>query len=160
MIPFFKYLAIGLVTAGLVVMAPGVSTADDAVASNTVSGEAYGVFADGLGVTVGKTPRVILPSDGGMDAERVLGILIPGVVASDTLAVVTTGAIGADGASAQSTATVENVSVLDGVVTARLIVAQSSSRSDGSAATSDAEGSTFIDTEIVSDTFEVSMSSS
>jgi len=116
--------------------------------ANSVSGEAFGVSAqalvNGAGVTVGPTPHVVLCPDGGMAADQLLKISLPNLVTSDTLAVVTTGSIGPSAASAQSSATVEQVNLLNTLVTARLVVAISSSRADGSTATSTADGSTLI----------------
>jgi len=116
--------------------------------ANSVSGEAYGVSVkasvDGAEVTVGPTPYVVLPADGGMVKEEVARISVPNFAASSTLEVVTTGSIGAGTASAQSTATVERVNLLNGLVTAQLVVAMSSSTADGSTARSTAEGSTLI----------------
>src|SRR2546426_8586343 len=116
--------------------------------ANGVGGEAYGVSvkvsASTAGVTVGPTPHVVLCPDGGMAADRLLRISVPNLVGSETLPVVTTGSIGSDSASAQSSATVERVNLLNGAVVAQLVVAMSSSTADGSAASSTAEGSTLI----------------
>jgi hypothetical protein len=111
---------------------------------NSVSGEAFGVSVNAAGVKVGPTPHVVLPSDGGMVRDQLLNITVPNVAASTTLGVVTTGSIGPNTASAQSSATVENVNLLNGLVTAKLVVAMSSSTADGSTARSTAEGSTLI----------------
>jgi len=140
-----------LTLAVLVALATGLNLPLTAAANppNSVSGEAYGVFAHvetaAATVTIGKTPRVVLPPEGGMDEEQVASLSIPGVVASETLTVITSGAIGAEAASAQSSATVEQVDILNGLVTASLVVAMSSSTGDGSTATSSAEGSTLLD---------------
>src|SRR6266446_9063757 len=116
--------------------------------ANGVGGEAYGVSvkvsASTAAVTVGPTPHVVLCPDGGMAADRLLKISVPNLVGSETLPVVTTGSIGSDSASAQSSATVEQVNLLNGAVAAQLVVAMSSSTADGSAARSTAEGSTLI----------------
>src|SRR6266446_409345 len=116
--------------------------------SNSVGGEAYGVSvkvsASTAEVTVGPSPHVVLCPDGGMAADRLLKISVPNLVGSETLPVVTTGSIGPDSASAQSSATVERVNLLNGAVAAQLVVAMSSSTADGSAARSTAEGSTLI----------------
>src|SRR6266849_4171879 len=116
--------------------------------SNSVGGEAYGVSvkvsASTAAVTVGPTPHVVLCPDGGMAADRLLKISVPNLVGSETLPVVTTGSIGSDSASVQSSATVERVNLLNGTVAAQLVVAMSSSTADGSAARSTAEGSTLI----------------
>jgi hypothetical protein len=117
---------------------------------NSVSGEAFGVSASvgpvaGVGpVVVPKTPDVVLPPDGGMVQNEVLSLSVPGTVASDTLQVITSGAIGASTASAQSSATVEQLNVLNGLVTAKLVVAMASSTGNGTTATSTAAGSTLV----------------
>src|SRR6267154_5809122 len=112
--------------------------------SNSVSGEAFGISVNAAGVRVGPTPHVVLPPDGGMVRDRLLGIAVPNLAASTTLRVVTTGSIGPNKASAQSSATVEQANLLNGVVRAEAVVAMSSSTADGSAARSTAEGSTLI----------------
>ncbi len=78
----------------------------------TVSGEAYGVSVNVVGVngvvvTVPRTPDVVLPSGGGTASNKVASITIPGTLASQTLTVTTTGSIGATAANAQSSSTVE-----------------------------------------------------
>lgn len=112
--------------------------------ANSVSGEAFGVSIDAAGVAVGPTPHVVLPPDGGMVRDQILRIAVPDVATSATLEVLTTGSIGPGTASAQSSATVEEVNLLNGLVTARLVVAMSSSTADGARATSTGEGSTLI----------------
>ena len=112
--------------------------------SNSVSGEAFGISVNAAGVRVGPTPHVVLPPDGGMVSDRLARVAVPNVVASSTLEVVTTGSIGPNKASAQSSAAVEQVNFLNGVVRAEAVVAMSSSTADGSTATSTAEGSTLI----------------
>ncbi len=111
---------------------------------NSVSGEAFGISVNAAGVAVGPTPHVVLPPDGGMVSDQLLRLAVPNAAASTTLGVVTTGSIGPSTASAQSSATVEQVSLLNGAVAAQLVVAMSSSTADGSTATSTAEGSTLI----------------
>src|SRR5436189_1031535 len=112
--------------------------------ANSVSGEAFGVSVNAAGVTVGPTPHVVLPPDGGMVSDQLLNISVPNAAASTTLGVVTTGSIGPNTASAQSSASVENVNLLNGLITSRIVVAMSSSTADGSTATSTSEGSTLI----------------
>src|SRR6266849_4120729 len=134
---------LSLATIGLLV---GLTTGNawNFAPANSVSGEAFGVSVDAAGVRVGPTPHVVLPSDGGMVSDQLLNITVPNVAASTTLGVVTTGSIGPNTASAQSSATVEHVNLLKGAVAAQLVVAMSSSTADGSAARSTAEGSTLI----------------
>src|SRR6266446_7990830 len=83
---------------------------------NSVSGEAFGISVNAAGVTVGPTPHVVLPPDGGMVSDRLLRIAVPNAAASSTLEVVTTGSIGPHCGSAQSSATVEQANLLNGVV--------------------------------------------
>jgi hypothetical protein len=122
----------------------GVMTGTAPAWANSVSGEAFGVSVDLGVVAVPKTPHVVLPPDGGMVRDQVLQINVPGTVGSSTLTVITSGAIGESSASAQSSATVEAVDILNGLVTARLVVAMSSSTANGSTATSNAAGSTLV----------------
>src|SRR5437773_8037045 len=116
--------------------------------ANSVSGEAFGVSAKAsvscAEVTVRPTPHVVLCPDGGMVSDRVARIAVPNVATSSTLEVVTTGSIGPNKASAQSSAKVEGVNLLNGVVRAEAVVAMSTSTADGSTATSTGEGSTLI----------------
>src|SRR5438552_6711992 len=112
--------------------------------ANSVSGEAFGVSVNAVGVRVGPTPHVVLPPDGGMVSDRLLGIAVPNAAASSTLEVVTTGSIGPHSASAQSSATVEVLHVLNDLVKATAVVAVSSSTADGSTATSSSEGSAIL----------------
>ncbi len=111
---------------------------------NSVSGEAFGISVNVAGVRVGPTPHVVLPPDGGMVSDQLLRITVPNIATSTTLGVVTTGSIGPNTATAQSSATVEQVNLLNGVVAAQLVVAMSSSAADGSTATSTSEGSALI----------------
>jgi len=134
---------LSLATIGLLV---GLTTGNawNFAPANSVSGEAFGVSVNAAGVRVGPTPHVVLPSDGGMVSDQLLNITVPNVAASTTLGVVTTGSIGPNTASAQSSATVEHVNLLKGAVAAQLVVAMSNSTADGSTAKSTAEGSTLI----------------
>jgi hypothetical protein len=111
---------------------------------NSVSGEAFGISVNAAGVAVGPTPHVVLPPDGGMVSDQLLRLAVPNAAASTTLGVVTTGSIGPSTASAQSSASAESVNLLNGLVTARIVVAMSSSTADGSTATSTSEGSTLV----------------
>src|SRR5207245_9809272 len=83
---------------------------------NSVSGEAFGVSVNVAGVRVGPTPHVVLPPDGGMVRDQLLGVAVPNVEASTTLGVVTTGSIGPNNASGQRSATVEGVTPLTDMV--------------------------------------------
>jgi len=79
-----------------------------------------------------------------MVSETAVTVTVTGALESQTLTVITTGAIGGRKASAQSSATVEKVNILNGLVQADLVVAMSSSTANGSMATSNAHGSTLV----------------
>src|SRR6266403_3797757 len=134
-----RQYVVSLAATGLLVGAATTNTH-----ANSVSGEAFGVFVNAAGVREGPLPHVVLPPDGGMVSDRLLRIAVPNAAASGTLEVVTTGSIGPRSASAQSSATVEQANLLNGVVRAEAVVAMSTSTADGSTATSTAEGSTLI----------------
>jgi hypothetical protein len=134
-----RQYVVGLAATGLLVGATTTNTH-----ANSVSGEAFGVSVNVAGIKIGATPHVVLPPDGGMVSDRLLRIAVPNVATSGTLEVVTTGSIGPSTATAQSSATVEGVNLLNGLVTARVVVAMSSSTANGSTATSTGEGSTLI----------------
>jgi len=134
-----RQYVVSLAATGLLVGAATTNTH-----ANSVSGEAFGVSVNVAEIKVGPTPHVVLPPDGGMVSDRLLRIAVPNVATSGTLEVVTTGSIGPSTATAQSSATVEGVNLLNGLVTARVVVAMSSSTARGSTATSDAEGSALI----------------
>src|SRR5207237_313682 len=68
---------------------------------------------------------------------------VASVLAAESLSSVTTGVVGENAASAQSGSTLQNVNILGGLITAQLVSGQSSSASNGSSASSDANGSTF-----------------
>src|SRR3989442_1453864 len=110
---------------------------------DSVSGEAFGAAANAAGATVNKTPDAVLAPDGGMAAASVISVGVPNVLATDTLTAITSGGI-SESASAQSLATVEQVNILNGLITADAVVPISSSRGDAITATSDAAGSTLL----------------
>src|SRR5712691_1844621 len=132
-----RYYVLSLAAIGLLV---GATSAHP----NSVSGEAFGISVSAVGVRVGPTPHVVLPPDGGMVSDRLLRIAVPNAATSSTLEVVTTGSIGPGTASAQSSATVEVLNVLNDLVKATVVVAVSSSTAAGSTATSSSEGSTIL----------------
>jgi hypothetical protein len=66
------------------------------------------------------------------------------VVTADVLTATSPGGIGDDAAGSHAAASVAKVNVLNGVVTCDLVVAMTSSHSDGRAATSSPDGSTLL----------------
>src|SRR6267143_2622135 len=140
-----RQYVVSLAAMGLLVsLTTGSAQAWNFAPANSVSGEAFGVSVNVAGVKVGPPPHVVLPPDGGMVSDWLARIAVPNVATSSTLGVFTTGSIGPATATAQSSATVEDVNLLNGLVRATLVVGMSSSKADGSTATSDAEGSTLL----------------
>lgn len=115
--------------------------------AQSVSGNAYGAMVQGaLGTQ--QSAVAVLPAvsadDGAMADDAADAMSVPGALTAQTLAGTTSGAIG-DAAAAQSVATVFNVSLLNGLITASSLTAAVSSTSDGVQATSTALGSTLAD---------------
>src|SRR5947207_9169226 len=115
--------------------------------AQSVSGKAYGAFVRGPGGTqqfaVALLP-VVTPADGAMADDDVEGMNVPGAITTDALTGTTSGSIG-DAAAAQSVATVFNVNLLNGLITASSLTAAVSSTSNGAQATSNGLGSTLAD---------------
>lgn len=134
------------------------TTSTDYTVSGSVSGGAYGALVDlhallGLvGVRVGPIPQVTLPASGGLEAETLLGLSVPGIISSATLPALTVGAVGPHAAGSTSVATVENLDVLDGLITADAIVALCSSWGNGSIAVTGGEGSSLVNLVIAGNT--------
>src|SRR5260221_9247835 len=102
-----RYYVLSLAAIGLLVGATNARP-------NSVSGEAFGISVNAAGVRGGPTPHVVLPPDGGIVRDQLLGIAVPNPAASTTLGGVTAGSIGPSTASPQSSATVEQASLLNG----------------------------------------------
>jgi hypothetical protein len=109
-----------------------------------VLGEAYGVLATTAIGRVPKTPVARLAADGGLADSEKAAVALPGLVSTGLVTVTSPGGVGDQAAGSEATTTVSKVSVLDGVVSCDLVVAMSSSRSDGHTARSSADGSTFL----------------
>src|SRR2546425_3922731 len=115
--------------------------------AQSVSGRAYGAFVQGPGGTQ-QSALVLLPAvtptDGAMVDGDADGLNVPGTITTEALTGTTSGSIG-NAAAAQSVATVFNVNLLNGLITASNLTATVSSTSNGVRATSNALGSTFGD---------------
>jgi len=115
--------------------------------AQSVSGQAYGAWVQSpLGTQ--QSALAVLPegtaSDGAMVDDAADGMSVPGTLTTEALTGTTSGAIG-DAAAAQSVATVFNVNLLNGLITASSLTATVSSTSNGAQATSNALGSTLAD---------------
>ena len=115
--------------------------------AQSVSGKVYGAFVQSP-VGTQQSAVAVLPAvtadDGAMADDAADGLSVPGTLTTDALTGTTSGGIN-DAAAAQSVATVFNVNLLNGLITASSLTATVSSTSDGAQATSNALGSTLAD---------------
>lgn len=111
--------------------------------AQTVGGTAYGTYVNALGVTT-QSPVATLPSTGGMSVGDAQTFGVPSALDAQWLKAVTTGAVDDPTSSSQSTSELENVSVLNGLITADNVTAIASSYRNAAGAASDAAGSGFV----------------
>lgn len=96
-------------------------------ATGSVSGEAYSIdidvslLSESLSVDVGPIPHAILPPTGGFVIEQAVNIDALDLVHSDTLVNVTTGGVGPAKAGSNSVSVIENLNVLNGLITANAL---------------------------------------
>ena len=109
-------------------------------AQTPVSGQALGAAVRTL-VTNLQSGQVTLPSGGGFVATDVDALSAP-EVRVDALTTMTSGAMDMQASTAQSTAHLANVNVLNGLITAETVIAATSSWVSGAAGWN-AEGSSF-----------------
>ena len=134
--------AVGRSIAGVLLVALTVNMpASRAQSSNSAGGNAYGVFVQTATASLVRSPFATMDPTGMGDAAAA-AVNVAGVLAAESLGSVTTGVVGENAASAQSGSTLQNVNMLGGLITAQLVSGQSSSASNGSIASSDANGST------------------
>ncbi len=131
-----------------VVMVLGLSAAVPAGAvAQSVSGQAYGVYVQTPTVSQDASPLAVLPSvsqgDGQMAEASGDALSVPGALSSEFLNSVTTGALSGVRAGAQSIATVGEVTILGGLITASRVFGVATATKVGSTTISDAYGSTF-----------------
>ena len=132
-------------TLGLVAALAAVAAATGVAQS--ISGQAFGVFVNTPAASQAQAPLAVLPAISGTDGDiahadaDVLGV--PNTLSSSFLNSTATGAIGTAEASAQSVASVAQVNVLGGLITASEVIATVTSTRGASGAASNANGSTF-----------------
>ena len=132
-------------TLGLVVVLAAGPLA--AGAAQSLGGQAFGVFVNTPAASQAQAPLAVLPAISGTDGDiahadaDVLGV--PNTLSSSFLNSTATGAIGTAEASAQSVASVAQVNVLGGLITASEVIATVTSTRGASGAASNANGSTF-----------------
>lgn len=109
------------------------------------SGQAFGASIKTLTTWIDSTPLATLPAEGGMAAAESDGLVVPNLLFTETLNAISTGAMGQATTDVQSLTTVENVNILNGLITAKLVVPISSSTGDGFTASSSGAGSALVD---------------
>ena len=87
---------------------------------------------------------VMLSGSGGMADSELATVAVPGTFYADGLASITTGQFDQTLVSATTTAQAENVSVLNGLITAEAVLAVATSYANGVTATSEANGSALV----------------
>ena len=115
--------------------------------AQSVSGQAYGALVRGPSGTQQLALAVlpaVAPTDGAMADGEADALSVPGTITTEALTGNTSGSIG-NAAAAQSVATVFNVNLLNGLITASSLTAAVSSTSNGAQATSNGLGSTLAD---------------
>jgi len=115
--------------------------------AQSVSGQAYGALVQSAGGTQQSALAVlpaVAPTEGAMVDGDADGLNLPGTITTEALTGTTSGSIG-NAAAAQSVATVFNVNLLNGLITASSLTAAVSSTSNGAQATSNGLGSTLAD---------------
>lgn len=109
-----------------------------------VEGDAYSLLVDvglagGLAnVKVGPLPHARLYRDGGMDESTLANIDLMDLVSSKTLFNVTSGGTSGEDSSAESVSTVEDLTLLKGLIKAEVLSTYCSSVTDGTTASSEA----------------------
>ncbi|SRR6266550_389659 len=117
--------------------------------AQSVSGRAYGAYANTPLGSVSQSPLAVLPytsgTDGNIATAQADALGAGGALSSDFLNSMTSGAIGASEAGAQSVASVGDINILGGLITAKEVIATVTSSRTASGATSNANGSSFED---------------
>jgi|GraSoiStandDraft_41_1057321.scaffolds.fasta_scaffold761209_2 hypothetical protein len=115
--------------------------------ADSVAGGAYGASVKTLAASLdpAATGLVTLPATGGIADNELAGLNVAGVLTTRTVSPVTTGVIGENAGSAQSYAAVQDVNILNGVITAKALVAMASSESNGVQALSNGAGTALVD---------------
>jgi hypothetical protein len=117
--------------------------------AQSVSGQAFGAYANTPLGSVSQSPLAVLPAisgtDGNMAHAESSGISAGGVLSADFLNSITSGSLGTQGdpaaAASQSVASLGTVNILGGLITATGVIANVSSTRTSSGAVSDANGS-------------------
>lgn len=113
-----------------------------AVQAQTVTGKAFGTYANIAGV-VTQSPVATLPSTGGMATGQADAFSVAGLADGQHLSAVTTGAVDNQKTGAQSVSEVESVSAAGGAISADIVTAVATSYVNTGGGGRDASGSGF-----------------
>src|SRR3989454_12146893 len=108
-------------------MFAGLIAASSAQAQTTYSGRAFAAFVNALGVNQTVSDTHDLPPTGGLQTAELADVTVPGVLSAQLLIARTSGANGV----AESSAALADVNVLNGLVTATFIRAESAATCNG-----------------------------
>jgi len=128
--------------AALVALGGPLAFADQAAAQTTVGGVAFGSYVNAVGVTA-QSPVATLPDTGGMAVGEADSFGVPSTLSAQWLDATTTGAVDDAVSTSQSSSELENVSVLNGLITADIVTALASSYQNATGAASGSDGSGF-----------------
>lgn len=123
----------------------GLGTREAGAQAVTVSAETYGVYAKTATVEQPRAPRADLAEGAVMAHDEAPSLSVPGLLQAENLFATATGAGDSHDVSAQSSVTLERVDILDGLITADLVMVIAGSAIHGTAVTSNADGTTFAD---------------
>jgi hypothetical protein len=124
-------------------LATGITVAG---AAQSVDGSAFGTYVSTPLGSSGRSPLAVLPAVSGTDGAEAdaqgSAVSVPSTLSSQFLNSITSGALGATEAGAQSTASAASVNILNGLITADEVIANVASSRTASGAVSNADGST------------------
>jgi hypothetical protein len=132
----------GLAVLGMVPLALSLATAP--ARAQAVGGSGYAAIVRAFGVN-SAPGQAVLPDSGGFVGSDADNFSVPGALSFGMGTAMTSGAMDVKTSAAQTTSQVENVSLLNGLITARTLIASASSVVRGTTVTSNALGSTLSD---------------
>jgi len=110
----------------------------------TVSGTGAAATVNAAG-TVQRFASATLPADGGMSNADLTAATLPNMLSANGLTSIATGQIDQALVSATTSAEAMDVSILNGLITAKAVVALATSYANGVTATSESDGSTLLE---------------
>jgi len=130
-------------------MFAGLIAASPAQAQTTYSGRAFAAFVNALGVNQTVSDTHDLPPTGGLQTAELADVTVPGVLSAQLLIARTSGANGV----AESSAALADVNVLNGLVTATFIRAESEATCNGVRGSTEVVGLTVAGNAVTADAF-------